>query len=210
VAYVVRDAALEAFLAERERTGAAHARITGRRDDGTTFPVEASSSLIMVKGSERYACVIFRDVTEEQRKQDDLRHASELLDLGDAFCELDSAYRVVRVNARQEQLTGIGREQSVGKTHWELWPESARPDSPWWREYHRCMEERVPVAFENYYAPLDLWSSVTAYPTSTGGMATSGSGRRPRRSCAGPRRRWTRSSRTPPGCSCSRTRSSGT
>ncbi|WP_242370702.1 MULTISPECIES: PAS domain S-box protein [Anaeromyxobacter] len=170
-AYVVRDAALEAFLSERERTGAAHGRITARRNDGTVFPVEASSSLIMVEGSEQYACVIFHDVTDEQRKQDALRHASELLDLGDAFCELDSEYRLVRVNARQEQLTKTPREQSVGRTHWELWPESARPDSPWWREYHRCMEERVPVAFENYYAPLDLWSSVTAYPTSSGGIA---------------------------------------
>jgi len=33
------------------------------------------------------------------------------------------------------------------------------------------MEQRVPVKFEEHYSPLDLWTQVTAYPTSTGGIA---------------------------------------
>ncbi|MFY0579538.1 PAS domain-containing protein [Cystobacter fuscus] len=32
------------------------------------------------------------------------------------------------------------------------------------------MNERVPVAFEEYYAPLDLWTEVTAYPEEEGGI----------------------------------------
>ena len=108
---------------------------------------------------------------EAERARDASRREAELLELGDALCELDRKFRVVRVNERQEQLTGIPRAQSIGKTHWELWPETGQPDSPWWREYHRCMLERVPVQFENYYGPLGLWSNVTVYPTHSGGIA---------------------------------------
>jgi PAS domain S-box-containing protein len=108
---------------------------------------------------------------EAERSRDASRREAELLELGDALCELDRDFRVVRVNERQEQLTGIPRAQSIGKTHWELWPETGQPGSPWWREYHRCMLERVPVQFENYYGPLGLWSNVTVYPTHSGGIA---------------------------------------
>jgi hypothetical protein len=33
------------------------------------------------------------------------------------------------------------------------------------------MRDRVPVQFDDYFAPLDLWTGVTAYPISTGGIA---------------------------------------
>ncbi len=32
------------------------------------------------------------------------------------------------------------------------------------------MHERVPVAFEEYYQPLELWTEVTAYPEEAGGI----------------------------------------
>lgn len=54
---------------------------------------------------------------------------------------------------------------------WEVWPEAADPVSPYWVEYHRCMEQRVPVQFDAYFEPLDIWTGVTAYPVSTGGIA---------------------------------------
>jgi PAS domain S-box-containing protein len=102
---------------------------------------------------------------------DDPRHAAELLELGDAFFELDASWRIVRVNWRQEALSRRPRDETVGRTFAEVWPELATPESRYWREYHRCMTERVPVQFQAYHAPLDLWTGVTAYPVSTGGIA---------------------------------------
>ncbi len=96
---------------------------------------------------------------------------AELLDLGDAFFELDREWRIIRVNRNQEKLSHKPREETLGRVFWEVWPETADPASVYWREYHRCMDERVPVQFEEYYAPLDLWTGVTAYPVSTGGIA---------------------------------------
>ncbi len=99
------------------------------------------------------------------------RHDAELLELGDAFFELDRDWRIVRVNRRQEQLSRKPRTETVGRTFAEVWPELATPQSRYWREYDRCMRERVPVQFQDYYAPLHLWTGVTAYPVSTGGIA---------------------------------------
>jgi signal transduction histidine kinase len=101
---------------------------------------------------------------------DQAQHAAELLELGDAFFELDRAWRIVRVNSRQEALSRKPRTQTVGRTYWEVWPELAG-DTLYTREYRRVMTERVPSDFEDYYAPLDLWTSVTAYPVTGGGMA---------------------------------------
>ncbi len=101
----------------------------------------------------------------------DAEHAAELLELGDAFFELDRDWRILRVNARQEALSRKPRAETVGRTFAEVWPELANEGSRYWREYARCMAERVPVQFSEYYAPLDLWTGVTAYPTSTGGIA---------------------------------------
>jgi PAS domain S-box-containing protein len=98
-------------------------------------------------------------------------HAAELLELGDAFFELDRDWRIVRVNRRQEALSRRPRTETVGRAFAEVWPELATPESRYWREYHRCISERVAVQFEDYYAPLDLWTGVTAYPISTGGIA---------------------------------------
>jgi PAS domain S-box-containing protein len=99
------------------------------------------------------------------------RTAEELLELGDAFLELDREGRILRMNHNQERLSQTPRGQAIGRSLWEVWPEAGRPDSPFWVEYHRAVEERTPREFDAYYAPLRLWSSVTAYPVSGGGMA---------------------------------------
>jgi PAS domain S-box-containing protein len=98
------------------------------------------------------------------------QHAAELLELGQAFFEVDREWRIVRVNANQERLSRRPRSETLGRVLWEVFPDAAAPETPWWREYHRCMAERVPVQFEGYFAPLDQWTAVAAYPVSTGGI----------------------------------------
>lgn len=111
------------------------------------------------------------DVTELEAARATVHHADELLELGDAFFELDRDWRFVRVNRNQERLSRRSREETIGRVFWDLWPEVARPDHPYWIEYHKVMEERVEREFDAYFAPLDLWTSVTAYPVSDGGIA---------------------------------------
>jgi PAS domain S-box-containing protein len=102
---------------------------------------------------------------------DDGQHAAELLELGDAFCEVDHGWRLLAVNRNQERLFGRPRGETLGRVLWELWPEAANPGTRYWVELHRCMRERVAVQFQDFHAPLDLWTGVTAYPVSAGGIA---------------------------------------
>ena len=78
---VVDDARYRALLGEREWTGAASGELTFRRGDGSEFPVEVSSSVILARDGERYTCLLFRDVTAQQRARQALRESEEKLRL---------------------------------------------------------------------------------------------------------------------------------
>ncbi len=127
--------------------------------------------LLRSPGAEPELASIGLDVTELEAARADVHHAEELLELGDAFLELDRAWRVVRVNRNQERLSRMPREQTLGRGFFELWPEVARPGNAYWDEYHRVMQDREPREFDAYFPPLDMWTSVTAYPVSGGGIA---------------------------------------
>lgn len=164
----------------------------------TLVPVVRGGELVALANM---AVDITREVRarkEAERARDESRRGAELLELGDALCELDRDYRVVRVNARQEKLTGVPRAASLGKTHWELWPETGKPDSPWWIEYHRCMEERVPVQFENYYAPSSSGATSPCTRRAPAGSRSSSGTSRP-----GGERRRRCGTATPSSAACS-------
>jgi phosphoserine phosphatase RsbU/P len=105
-----------------------------------------------------------------EERERELRTSQSALERGDACFVLDRDWRVVFVNRRQEQLAHTPRQESLGRVFWDIFPSTAHPDSPYWREYHRVMEQRVETSFEAYYAPLDLWTSATAYPMEGGGL----------------------------------------
>lgn len=113
----------------------------------------------------------FHDISERKRERFELERAMEVLQHGDAVFVLDRDFRFVMVNENQERLSRTRREQTLGRVFWDVFPSTATPDSKYWVEYHRVVEQRVPVRFDEYYAPLDLWTSVSAYPTREGGIA---------------------------------------
>jgi PAS domain S-box-containing protein len=92
--------------------------------------------------------------------------------MSDAFFSVDSNWIITRVNATHERSTHYKRADQIGKNLLDLFfslPEARQ--SKYWISYHRVMSERVPVEFEEYYPPFDLWTQVRAYPTPDGGMA---------------------------------------
>lgn len=107
---------------------------------------------------------------------DDQKKALELVgdtleSMSDAFFLLDRNYRIVLVNHNQERVSQTSRADTVGRSFWEVFPSTAQPSSKYWTEYHRVMEERSAVHFEEYYAPLDIWTEVDAFPSRDGGIA---------------------------------------
>lgn len=92
--------------------------------------------------------------------------------MSDAFFALDSNWRITRVNAQQEKLSGVKRENQIGKNFLELYfSQVDKKATKYWAAYHKAMNERVFVRFEDYYETLNLWADVRVYPKSNGGIA---------------------------------------
>jgi PAS domain S-box-containing protein len=80
----------------------------------------------------------------------------------DAFYALDTEWRFTHVNQRAETLLECSREELLGETIWEAFPETK--ELPNYEEYHRAVETGEPTQFEAYSPPFEAWFSVRAYP----------------------------------------------
>ena len=113
----------------------------------------------------------FQDITAQvlaAREVDRLgkRLTTTLESLTDAFFTLDPAWCFSYVNAQAEVLLHLPRHELIGRNVWELFPAAVAVQ--FHDEYHRAVRERVSVTFEEYYAPLETWFEVRAYPSDDG------------------------------------------
>ena len=97
------------------------------------------------------------------------RAVNVLESITDGFVALDRDWRITQVNAEAERLNGMRREDMLGKSHWDLFP--AAVGTAIHRELLRAASERVPVDFENYYAPWSRWFHIKAYPGAEGSLS---------------------------------------
>jgi len=138
----------------------------------------------LVKGSFTPQLLIsaMQSAIENTRLRLQLRHREEQLQassaqittiwesMTDAYISLDRDWRIVYTNpaATQviHQLVGLTPEEFIGKTHWEVFPQSVNNFVE--QEYRRAVTERVAVHFEVYYEPIGTWFEVHAYPSTAG------------------------------------------
>ena len=103
-----------------------------------------------------------RDQLERERER-----AERILErIDDAFFAVDDDWEFTYFNARAEEVLGRPREEVLGESVWECFPEAV--DSTFDDQYHRAMETQQPVVFEEYYPPLSTWFEVSAYPDEEG------------------------------------------
>jgi signal transduction histidine kinase len=94
------------------------------------------------------------------------RLSSVLESTTDAVFMLDRQWNFTYLNRHAEKLLHKDR-YLLGANIWEEFP--AAVNSSFWTNYHRAMQEAVPVTFEEYYpAPLDRWFDVHAFPSDEG------------------------------------------
>ena len=87
--------------------------------------------------------------------------------ISEGFFILDRDWRFVFVNPAAERFILKSRDELVGSTLWESFPEAS--DRLFGREYRRAVAEHVPVEFEEFYPePLNAWYEVRAYPSPEG------------------------------------------
>ncbi|MER3461905.1 MAG: hypothetical protein C4342_02495, partial [Armatimonadota bacterium] len=107
-----------------------------------------------------------RKQAEEALKESEERSRSILESISDAFFALDPDWKFTYVNHEAERVLLRPKEELLGHSVWEEFPEAV--GSTFYREYHRAVSERVPVSFEEFYAPLGKWFEVSAYPSGRG------------------------------------------
>ncbi len=97
------------------------------------------------------------------------RRADRILEsMPASFFAVDREWRLTYANHEAERFTARKREDVLGRSLWEEFPELA--GTPFEVQLRRAMAEQVPVRFEYFCGPQNAWAEVHAYP-SDGGLA---------------------------------------
>jgi PAS domain S-box-containing protein len=94
------------------------------------------------------------------------RNSSLLESITDGFYSLDHEWRFTYLNAAAERISHRPREELLGRSVWESFPESV--NTPAYGHYQRAVRERVAVTFELFYEPIDTWLEINVYPSPEG------------------------------------------
>jgi PAS domain S-box-containing protein len=111
------------------------------------------------------------DITErvlerEAAEREKHRVITLLEHISEAFEALDRDWRYIYVNREAERLVGRPREELLGRVYWSVYPDLVGTSLE--HHFRRAATERIPLSFENHYAPWDRWFEVHVYPTAEG------------------------------------------
>lgn len=153
--------------------------------DGTPWDIELQ--IVTAKGNIRWVrangeaefvngkCVklygSFQNITHRKVAEIELLKIYEekntiLESIQDGFYALDKNWIVTYWNHEAENLLSLKRADIVNKNLWEVFENTV--DLKFYSEYHRAVSENVPVRFEEYFAPVNGWFEVSAFPSDEG------------------------------------------
>jgi PAS domain S-box-containing protein len=107
-----------------------------------------------------------RKGTEEELRQAKAHTKSILDSVTDTYILFDYHWRYLYVNEPAISAIGWQREKILGRTLWELYPDIVGTELD--RQYHRAMDERLPLTFDFHYATLNTWWENRFYPAPEG------------------------------------------
>jgi PAS domain S-box-containing protein len=152
--------------------------ITVERKDGSEVPVESIVVAIRdEQGGISGYLGINRDITERKRAEEAMRDANRRTEailerISDTFFAVDSEWRYTYVNDRAvaQARKACGREVSaeelLGKSCWELFPETV--GTAFDQELHRAVRDQKVVEFETSSMVTGASVQVRAYPSKDG------------------------------------------
>ncbi|HEX8463958.1 MAG TPA: PAS domain S-box protein, partial [Abditibacterium sp.] len=122
-------------------------------------------------GSIHSVCMLSRDVTARKEIEEALERTNrEILtiwdSMSDAFLALDTRWNFTHANAQAGVLLRRDPASLPGKNLWREFPEAVA--LRFHHEFHRAMRDQVPVSFEEWFAPLQMWTEVHVYPSKMG------------------------------------------
>lgn len=83
-----------------------------------------------------------------------------------AFFSLDRHFRITHVNTEGARLLRASADEITGKEFLAAFPEAGGTEFE--RQYRHAMEKGRTITFEEYYAPLETWFEVHAWPSRHG------------------------------------------
>lgn len=86
--------------------------------------------------------------------------------IGDAFFALDKDWAVTYWNRTAEKVLQKSKQEMLGRNLWDAFPTAV--NSAFYRQYHHAMKTGHAVHFEDYFALLDCWYEVSAFPSPVG------------------------------------------
>lgn len=158
------------YLVEKSReeilqNGYFHAESIDLRKDGSAFHVEVTAAAILVGGKE-HVLVIARDISQRKQVEDALRKSEEkMAALFASMTEMVVIHKLVYdgqgkpvnylitdCNRAYTAITGISKEEAVGRLATEVYREE---EAPYLVEYSRVATTGQPFYFETYFSPMD-------------------------------------------------------
>ena len=127
---------------------------------------DASGKIIRIQGA-------FQDISEQKEAEDralalEAQLTATLESITDGFCLIDKDWKFTFVNGQAERMLQRRREEVLGKTLWQEFPESLGTRME--RECRVALQEQRTTRFEVFYPPLNLCIHFHVYPTA-GGLA---------------------------------------
>ncbi|MHC1754754.1 MAG: MEDS domain-containing protein [Methanosarcina sp.] len=179
---VVMDEKLAAALEERELVGRAKAELTFRRKDGSTFVGETSSSLFTDADGSIKTSMIIRDITGNKLAEQALRKSEEryrmlFTHMTDGFGLVEVIYnnegkpydyRYLEINPAFGQYLGVEREQILGRTMLEVFP-NVSPTAL--EKYHETAVSGQPVHFEIFSQVANKYLDIYVFSPEKGKLA---------------------------------------
>jgi diguanylate cyclase (GGDEF)-like protein len=86
--------------------------------------------------------------------------------MSDAFFALDSNWHFSYLNRKAEGLLERSRADLIGTCIWDEFPELVT--TPLYDRFHTVLDDRLPLVFDEFYAPLFRWYSIRAVPMRNG------------------------------------------
>jgi PAS domain S-box-containing protein len=107
-----------------------------------------------------------RKRTEDQLDQSRRRLAETLETINEGFFTLGNDWRLTYVNTKASEMWGKNKRDLIGTVLWDIMPGAV--GSIFDAQYHKVMNERVPVQFEALSPLLGVWLEVRAHPNEDG------------------------------------------
>jgi PAS domain S-box-containing protein len=104
---------------------------------------------------------------QSEHEQLSKKYRITLESISDGLVSFDKQWRYTYINDSAQNLLQKPREELLGKTPWEAFPDS--PHLKFYTEFTRSCDQNVPVHFEEFYpSPLNRWFECHCYPGTEG------------------------------------------